>query len=486
MRHMRTEEIHSAAYSARIEAVQALRDAGLGSQNDAARLNQAADNIKSVSELYGAAPNASVYLAFSELIRISGLLSEWRSTVLGAGVDAQRFLVAARERASAWLKTYSPEPPLERLRAVAGKVTQIQAISEVALTVVELAAVPLPVGLYHVPTPDRWGSDSPPTDEKTPVELTVAFLKFTIDGMPVTEVQYVSPGEAHDLDIEVRVSRWPSGASALLLEPLTIEALGTYQMPVFSIPAPTGEGPFKLTQKGRAVLAVPQNMNARPFEFKYVAKFVPTGSEQPVDIVGQRTLLLEGLDLAHHPLTGYSNLDRKVIAIRDQLRRIPGISQHELTDALALVAPLVNFAGQVVQDNRFDSEIPEAEFQKVIKQFLRSQSTIGADLEEHAHAAGGETDLSFKGIRLELKSEPSKRLILEDCEQFLEQTTSYVVASGRRLGVLCVLDCSKKKEPVFPVEDAIGVLVRQASNTPIYVITILMQGNLARPSSFSR
>ena len=53
-------------------------------------------------------------------------------------------------------------------------------------------------------------------------------------------------------------------------------------------------------------------MNARPFEFKYVAKFTPHSTEQPVSIVGQRTLLLEGIDLARNPITGYPNLDVKL------------------------------------------------------------------------------------------------------------------------------------------------------------------------------
>jgi hypothetical protein len=43
-----------------------------------------------------------------------------------------------------------------------------------------------------------------------------------------------------------------------------------------------------------------------------------------------------------------------------------------------------------------------------------------------------------------------------------------------------------KARPPFPVEDGIGVFVHQSSETPIYVLTILVQGNLAKPSDFSR
>jgi hypothetical protein len=485
VRQTRSEGIHSEAYSARIEAVDALRAAGPEAQSDATRLFGAADKLKIIASLYGDAPNATVYAAFSDLVRIVGLTVEWRKTVLDAGADAQRFLTAAKERSSAWLAEYNARASSDRLHAVADNVLKIQSTADVAATAAALAGIPLPIGLFAIPKREsRVHADA--AENTKPTELTVAFLKFTIDGKPLAETHYVSPGEAHDLDIEVRVSRWPDGATALVLEPLTIEQAGTYQLPVFSIAAPIGAGPFRLTQKGRAMLAVPQHLNARPYEFKYVAKFQPAVSEQPVEIAGQRTLLLEGVNLASHPLTGYPNLDQKLVAIRDCIRVTPGIGQQDLSNALTLVTPLANFAGQVVQDNLFDAEISEAEFQKRLKQFLRSQPKIGAELEEHPRVAGGITDLSFRGIRLELKSEAGRVLGLADCRQFIGQTTSYAVGSGKRLAVLCVLDCSQKTAPAFPVEDGIDVLVHEQNDSKTFVITVLLQGNLARPSRFSR
>jgi hypothetical protein len=290
----------------------------------------------------------------------------------------------------------------------------------------------------------------------------------------------------HDLDIEVRVSRWPTGATALILEPITIEHADAYKMPIFSIAPPAGTGPFQLTQQGRAALTVPNHFNARPFEFKYVARFEPRGSEQPVETVGQRTLLLEGIDLAGRPLTGYRHVDQKLLDIRNDLRVASRMVQQELTDALALVVPLASYAAQSVQDNLFSAAIGEDEFQKRVRLFLRSHPNIGSALEEHPHAARGITDLSFRGIRLELKAEKDERLLLADCERFVAQAASYAVGSGKRLAVLCVLDCSPKTQPPFPVEDGIGVFAHRSSDTPVYVLTILIQGNLAKPSDFSR
>jgi hypothetical protein len=60
------------------------------------------------------------------------------------------------------------------------------------------------------------------------------------------------------------------------------------------------------------------------------------------------------------------------------------------------------------------------------------------------------------------------------------------VGNGKRLGVLCVLDCSAKTQPAFPVQDGIGVLAHQQGETAVLILTVLLQGNLALPSSFSR
>ena len=190
----------------------------------------------------------------------------------------------------------------------------------------------------------------------------------------------------HDLDIEVRVSRWPVGATALILEPVTIEHTDAYKMPVFSMAAPSGTGPFQLKQNGRAAITIPNHFNARPYEFKYVARFEPRGSEQPVETIGQRTLMLEGMDLARQPLTGYQHIDRKLIEIRNTLRVSPHMVQQELADALMLAIPLANLAAQSVQDNVFNSAISEDEFQKRVRSFLRSHPMIGSALEEHPHA----------------------------------------------------------------------------------------------------
>lgn len=486
MRSTNYAEIHSEVYSTRIEALEALNLVAKGTPGHEIRLHKAAEAVRYSADLYGSAPNATLFKGLGELLEQVALLADWRAAVLVAASDSDRFRKAASARAQTWIEANKDVGSLNVFTEVAEQIKSAQDIGDIAKIAALLAIIPLPVGLFTIPVQSVRGLHDDGHTREKPEQLTVAFIKFMVDGTPLDEIHFLTPGELHDLDIEVRVSRWPLGATGLIIEPITIEQASTYQMPVFSFPAPPGTGPFQLREKGRVHLVVPHHMNARPFEFKYVAKFTPNSAEQPVSIVGQRTLLLEGIDLARNPITGYRNLDVKIMEVRDRLRQTPGVLQQELLDALTLLAPVANYAGQVVQDNLYESVVSEAEFQKRMRSFLRGHPMIGAGLEEHPRAGGGITDLSFKGIRIELKSESDKPLTLDDCKKFVGQAASYAVASGKRIALLCVLDCSKKERAPFSVEDGIGILMDQQGSSTTFVITVLLQGNLVRPSDLSR
>jgi hypothetical protein len=149
MRLTRTEEILSAAYAARIEIVEALREVARGGETGPKRVRAAAKNLDSTSGLYGDAPTAHIYQALAELALCIAFLAEWRQTVSSAGADAGRFLTAAQERAKAWASTFGAEASVNTLAPVAQQITTVKNISEVATVAASLAVIPLPVGLYR-------------------------------------------------------------------------------------------------------------------------------------------------------------------------------------------------------------------------------------------------------------------------------------------------------------------------------------------------
>lgn len=266
------------------------------------------------------------------------------------------------------------------------------------------------------------------------------------------------------------------------MTPYSVELASTYEFSNFTFSRPSSEAPYVLHQRGRAILKATQGLHARPFEFKYAAEFLPPKTEQPVAVVGHRTLLIDGTDPSNS-ISGYPVMDKRLLDIRDALSKAPQLPQLELRDFLTLLTSLFNLAGSAVQDAVFPGKRTEAQFQEDVRAALRRYPSVGVELEEHANAAGGITDLSFRGIPIELKVESSILFSLEKAQRFVAQTATYAVAKGKKTAILCVLDCSEKNGA--PRDPAQLVDIQFAENG-VQVCVLVIQGNLPKPSALSR
>ncbi|CAN7660298.1 hypothetical protein [Variovorax paradoxus] len=482
---MRKDVILSRVFFARIEAVEALRKLSDGEYVAGDAVRQISGALDDASLQYGRAATATVYGALAALLRIISTLVDWRQAVLDASEGGDRLLRSAVERYRLWLKEYEEKAEAKALLDASAALPKIASIGDLEAVCASLSRVPLPIGLFadesrrpSTPTAER---DSPPQ----PTELFVAFLKFQLGGQPAADIHNLAPRELHDMEIEVRVSRWPDNATHLTLTPVSAEPRSTYELSEFTFTRPTGEPPYTLIQQGRAILQVAQGFKAKPFEFKYSAAFQPASVEQPVAVVGHRTLLVEGIDLKAHPITGFGPIDQKIVSIRDALRREGKTSAQELSDVLELMTVLGNMAGRAVQDAEFKGVWLEAPFQEYVRKELRRSPRIAAELEEHPAAAGGLTDLSLRGIAIELKSVKKGIRQIDDCQGYVEQAASYAVAKGKRVALLCILDCSEKNSAPWPADEGIAIL-KSAAPANVTVVTMVVQGNITRPSQLSR
>lgn len=469
-------------FSSRLSAVEALLrfPAGAGIED----LNALAGELDSTSASFDNPTAAVAYAAFGGLVRIASALIQWYDAVLAALPDADRFMRSAKARYQLWLKEYEEQAAAASLVRASRTLLVASSLEDVVKLLNAIGAVPLPLGMLaqdlSIARVRAAHLDERPMAE--PVKLTVAFLKFQIDSVSVQYIQHLTPGEVHDLELEVRVSRWPEEHSELQLTPVSVEPASTYEFPTFRFPRPSGEPPYTLHQRARAILKASQGLHARPFEFKYAAEFLPPKAEQPVAIVGHRTLLIDGTDPSRS-FCGYPAMDTRLIEFRKLLRVAPGITQPELLDLLIVLAALFNLAGSAVQDALFPGKRSEAQFQMDVRAALRRSPSIGIELDEHANAAGGITDLSFHGIPIELKVESSALFALEDGKRFASQAASYAVAKGKKTAVLCVLDCSDK---IGPPRDPAQLVGLQDLDNGVQLCVLIIQGNLQKPSALSR
>lgn len=450
---------------------------------------EANDQLGGVLSQCGLGKIEDQYRAFHTAISIFLLLVEWKQAIRKAEFDAQRFLASAKLQASEIDHSLSYVMD-SYLQEFLKNVASLQAVTELAGIQKYLSQWELPLLLF-ANTRSNIFNKSDYTNEKNnapeKLQSTVAFLKFEIDGKPAEQYNYLKPGVSYDLSIEVRVSNWPIGANLLALTPVTIDARERGWLPNFQFKKPEGNGPFIFTGTGRAVLEIAHSFGSRPYEFLYAAEFDNLSNDRNIEIVGHRKLLLEGTDVKSNPRTGFTHVDQHLIKIRNRMREFPGLNSDDIANAMIVLEGLGNITAQALKGGIFEANMSEKQFQTKLSELLRNRSEIGEFLESHLEASGGITDLTFKGIPIELKVEKSKVLFAKDFTNYFDQTASYAIALGKKIGFLSVLECTEKKStPVGVIEDDIGFFIHQTGQSVIAIIVVVIRGGLPKPSSYSK
>ena len=478
------------AFSSRTEIASALAGALEPTTDDYERLQTARSALDAVLSGVGKGEIEDSYRAFLVALEIFLVLVEWKRAIRNAEQDSQRYLNSAKLRA-AELSDADELVADRRLSEFLEQVEKTSSLGDLGGLRGHLERWFLPLLLFASQPPQDFSRvrRRVADDGALPggsMDATVAFLRFDIDGEPARQYNYLSPGVAYDLSVEIRVSNWPNGAETLSVVPVTIDARERQWLPKFEFQKPEGDGPHMLSATGRAVLEIAHSFGSRPYEFLYAAEFDDSSDSREVAIVGHRRLLLEGTDVASNPLTGFSNLDRHLLSIRDELRLIVGLFPENIANALTVLAGVGNVAAQALKGGIFAAGTSEAEFQRKTVEILRSRSDIGEHLQEHVKSAGGYTDLTFHNIPIELKVENKKVVFTKDVSVYFDQTSAYAIGLGSRIAILSVLEASSKSKPLGVVEDDIEVFSHSAGQSTVQIVVVIVRGGFPAPSSYSR
>lgn len=407
--------ILEAAFPSRINAVKALfAPAG---PNTATALEDAANDVRAAIMCIHDEESLADWQALAEALSISAKLRAWHKATLVGETDADRFLRAAQLQLSEWQTAdvgYGHELR-SRLTVIE---TGFQATG-VATLLGSIARVPFPVSIFTSEAP--FTPYSRQAVKNTKSELAIAFLEFRIDGRDAAAVHRLPAEQLHDLEVKLRISRWPEEANRLVLRPVSVEPEDVWKLPEFEFERPKGTAPFILEAHGRLSIKIHMSLGARPLEFLYSAEFQPATAEQPVAVAGQRSLRLNSSAVQTHVETGYPSLDARLLELRNRLRDEPRVPESEIATAIQLFKPLANLVGQAVQDNLFPHPIDESTLEKEVTRHLRSCPEIGVELEVQAHASGGRTDLSFRQMRIELKVKNDAPLNDKDLLKYAQQ-----------------------------------------------------------------
>lgn len=225
------------------------------------------------------------------------------------------------------------------------------------------------------------------------------------------------------------------------------------------------------------------------FPPKNAAGILWQNTARDLAIVIRRLNEMSNLLAGTETLSGYRQIDMKLHEIFDRVRKVRRVERSEIADFIRFFSSIAGIAGQSLQDNLFPGFYTEREFQREMKKLLRCRAEIGSELEEHNHTAGGVTDLSFRGIPLELKVKQTGNIRASHIGVEFEQVAQYVAGSDRRFGVICVLDCSHKlRAPGVPANDISFRIVSPPlrGRLPIGLGIVLIRGNLSTPSKITK
>lgn len=456
---------------------------GHGLSTDRGKLAVLADTLKQLSSEIADARIRQEYANLARILDALAFLMRWREATRSASEDGEPYRRAAVEAA----KDVATTESRFNEAGLTTRIRSIQDVDDIADLFGEALAIPLPVPFsktVHYPStpPIGWFSGQPSVPQP---EISIAFVRFELENMPVSEAQVIAPNRLHDLFVEVTVSDWPSNAERLVIDFPSVEPHSAYDFPTFEFLRPPGDAPFLLKGRGRVILRVAHSLLAAPLEFRARAYFEPDSKDVRTSVEGQRGLQIFSYDPLAEPQTGHEGIDRKLFDVRNTVRRLTG-SDVETENFMRVMVSL----GSIAWRHLFPGgDWAEKDFQDELADKLRADARIGTELEEHPHAGGGITDLSFRRIRIELKVERHSPAAPSDARAFANQTAAYVSASDRRTGVICILDSSPKKAAPGLPENDVDLLVVEppaGSGVPIALGVVILRANLQVPSVFSR
>lgn len=428
------------------------------------------------------------------------LLLEWLEALIGADPSAEAKLRALKIKAALEAEALSAQGEnklapraLEFLR----RVEAVNSFTEVAEIARALASIAVPMVEIKEPRSLTPWAEADTAEASNVEEPYLIKVLFDVDRKPWSTPQVLKSGLLYDLHGHVKVPRWPPQATGL-----TFEAISTLDSDDFSLTFPVisraESEPPDYEFRGSVVFRHPQSLTAQPLVLRLRATFVSGADSNltcPVHIVGYHELNVKVFDTEQVPqLARYPSIDMRSLEIIQEIHEeVTGLDPKHLADFLEALRGVTNFMGVNLQQAIYHDgrSVNEAGFQAEILQHLRT--LLGQDVQEAPWQGGGETDIVYRSTVIELKVEKTLKDRRKMIQKYLSQPTQYSSAFGSQLGILCILDLTEKEHPpAAPMNNitletpVVHGFEDNPPKFPTRIAAVIIDGNLRKPSSYSR
>jgi hypothetical protein len=450
------------------------------------------------------APDRPVIEVMEKLVIGFAQLCHWVQASLAGDIHAGRFLNAAHSQAiiAAELLPSIRYPVFadSALKAVdlMKNADDFQALKDIAL---ELQHIPVPVFQFvqeersHQLILGDKGTEAPgPNRSEGPFVIKVM---FEVDRKPWSTSQILHANTIYDLSAVVTIPEWPDDADFLLIDYIATMHPDHYKISELRIQCPGSRALREFNLQGHVEFPVPQSLVSEPIVILVRATFLSSSDparRTPATIVGYHQLRVRVSDKARTPLLArYRSIDARNYEIVEEIHRsMPNLDPQHLHDFIEALGAVTNYLGVNLQQAIYKEGrvIHESDFQRDLLRHLRS--LLGEDVREAPKQGGGETDIQYRSVTIELKVEDKISDRRKLIEKYLAQPTQYSSAGGAQLGILCILDLTEKHRPPANPQSQITLesphLHGFGDNAPFptKIAVVFIDGNLRLPSSYSR
>jgi hypothetical protein len=409
---------------------------------------------------------------------------------------------AARRAAVIDLDTYRDDEPLvPRARALRAILAADPAQPpHLDLSTVLTAAASLPAPLLFIRRPERqhgFGPWTPPA-EPEPDSATVAVALVSIDDTLLTGPAIVDPALTHTLTLQVQTDPWPAWVERLDAELISTLNDTELQRPAFTWQRhqhTDDQDTYQETGSLHVRYAVPTTQHAPPVLVRLTWRGTDENGNpksQPLDIAGHREFRVRPFDPARDATTQYEVFDEHLFGIYEKLAAA-GYPRNQL-QPFARLLNAISRAGLAMTWNkkyRRGHHVTERQFHDDIHAALLADSTLEGRVERGTALGHGYLDTRHDGITAELKVARDLPVTAASATKYIGQPTQYAAADGARLSILVILDMSRKVLPIGTPENYLFVLGPKQHgmtdpHSPSVVVTLVINGNLPVPSSWSR
>jgi hypothetical protein len=452
------------------------------------------DRIKELKKVLVDQSDERVLQIQEELAAAAKFLAQWYQCVLNGEPEQDAKREAIKARLSEALRN-SPKNGYEiiqnRIKDLVMRVDSLSATKGRQEFLQELRLIPVPMPKQGLPMPRRWrGRVERDTfkvetkEEPTPSGARVAFAKVLIDGQEIPQVISMVAGRNHDLRIEVELPEVDTDERELHLIPVSTFPADEYLFP--RQPVPLSKGQNKYAVKGYLQFKHAQSEDSEPIDIKIDAYLhEPDGTSEPCTIFGQSQLKFRVLDEARLSAQGPAEGKAVEKVFEDLGRLFSDISSSSYRNEREIITCVINYAGyQLVDPSFIRSKTDEKDFQKDMSRHLWLNFK-GTDVLREVQSGRGFLDVLVRGVPVELKVFRGQKKLEDFIESSLSQATQYIVSRGCRLGLLSILDISKRTTSAPSLIDDVRVCngrtekgIDPSPKGAIGIVTIVVRGAL--------